>query len=90
MIEVSVTLISARRNGERTELARLEICNDETGTDERRNYLGRILLGRSKEQLDRRVVHRSAAVKNWPSKQRHVWNLVEVMLRNLGYGGARS
>lgn len=86
MIEVSVTLVSARENGKRTELARMEICNDETGTLERRNYFARVLRGRSKEALDRREVHRTGELRHWPSERLHVWNLVAVMLRNCGYG----
>jgi hypothetical protein len=84
MIVVSVHLVSAR-NGQVTELARMEICNDDTGTHERRNYIARVLRGRSQEQLDRRRVHRSVELKDWPSLQRHIWQLVAVILAKLGY-----
>jgi hypothetical protein len=85
MIVVSVELWSAR-TGERTELARMEICNDETGTAARRNYIARVLLGRSTTQLDRRVVQRHGALKDWPSEQLHIWNLVAALLTSMGYG----
>jgi len=89
MIIVSVTLHSAR-DGSKTELARMEICNDETGTAMRRNYIGRVLRGRSTEQLDRREVHRTGEVKNWPAERAHVWNLVAAMLKSMAYGATNG
>lgn len=85
MIVVRVELHSARGRGV-TELARMEICNDETGSAERRNYMARTLRGRSTEQLDRRVVQRHGTLKDWPSEALHVWNLVAVLLSRMGYG----
>lgn len=85
MIEVSVTLHSAR-DGSKTELARLHICNDETGSQTLRNYFVRVLRGRSKRDLDELRVQREGQVKQWPALQVHVWNLVATALRNCGYG----
>jgi hypothetical protein len=85
MIIVRVELWSSR-NGARTELARMEICNDETGTPTLRNYVGRTLRGRSTTQLNLRATQREAALEKWPSARLHVWYLVAAMLRNLGYG----
>lgn len=85
MIIVSVTLHSAV-TGAKTELARMEICNDETGTLQSRNYFLRILRGRSAEQFDRRVVQRTGELRNWPAEQLHIWNLVAAGLHRLGYG----
>lgn len=85
MIVVSVTLHSARTH-KSLELARMEICNDEAGGTAFRNYLGRVLRGRSTVDLNRRVVHRRGAIRNWPSERVHVWNLVQAMLTSCGYG----
>jgi hypothetical protein len=87
MIEVSVTLISAR-DGSKTELARMHICNDETGTLSLRNYISRVLRGRSTKQLDADHVHKTGTVKNWPAESRHVWHLVAVALGKMGYGSS--
>lgn len=85
MIVVRVELWSAI-DGSKTELARMQICNDETGTTARRNYEARTLVGRSAAALDRNVVQRRGAVKNWPAEAVHIWNLVTVALGALGYG----
>jgi hypothetical protein len=88
MIVVRVELWSAR-SGTKTELARMHICNDETGGAVRRNYFARTLLGRSKAQLDIGKVQREGEVKNWPSEAVHVWNLVSTALTALGYRDTR-
>lgn len=85
MIIVRVELLSAR-DGSLTELARMEVCNDETGTLARRNYITRTLRGRTRQALDERVPQRQGTVKNWPSEARHIWNLIAVALKGLGYG----
>lgn len=86
MIVVKVELWSAR-TGHKTELARMHICNDETGSAELRNYLVRALRGRSTEQLDRNQVQREGAVRSWPAERFHIWNLVGAALASCGYGG---
>lgn len=89
MIVVRVELWSAR-TGDKTEIARMEIANDGTAGDggnaTRRNYIARTLFGRGKDQLDKRRSHREGDLKNWPSEQVHVWNLVAAVLSRLGYG----
>lgn len=85
MIVVSVTLLSAR-DGSKTELARMHICNDETGNHSLRNYLCRVLRGRSSRALDASHIQRTGTVKSWPAEQRHVWHLVAVALAKMGYG----
>ena len=85
MIVVRVELHSARDHSV-TELARMHICNDETGNLKLRNYEVRTLKGRSKAALDANRLQRQASVKNWPSISVHVWNLVQAALTNMGYG----
>lgn len=84
MIIVRVELHSAN-TGKITELARMKIYNDNTGTATRRNYMGLSYRGRSKKQLDKETIHKAGTVINWPSQQLHIWNLVRVMLSHLGY-----
>jgi hypothetical protein len=89
MIVVRVELHSAR-TGQTSELARMEICNDESGIGSSGGTISPACLrGRSKEALDRRVVQRQGTLKDWPSEAVHVWNLVAVLLGRMGYG-ARS
>lgn len=89
MIVVSVTLVSAR-DGSKTELARMHICNSDTGTAKLRNYFCRVLRGRSSQQLDANQVQREGFVESWPAEAVHVWNLVGTALRNMGYGPKRA
>lgn len=88
MIVVRVELWSAI-TGERTELARMRISNDGTGTAKARNYRGQTLTGRSTRDLDKGAVNRDAAIYDWPAERLHVWNLVTVMLTAMGYGHGR-
>lgn len=85
MIIVRVELHSAV-NGQVTELARMHVCN-EGGTNALRDYSVQVLRGRSKEDLDRRVVQRRGALKQFPSLRLHVWNLVLCALVSAGYKG---
>jgi hypothetical protein len=89
MIVVRVELWSAV-TGQRTELARMEIANDETGTAARRNYITRTLFGRSTKALNERRTQRSGRVKDWPSEAVHIWNLISVALTGMGYGDKRA
>lgn len=84
MIIVSVSLLSAV-TGKTTELARMEISNDGTGSRTKGTYLGSILRGRTKEGLDRRSVTKTATVEDYPRQSLHVWNLVARMLKKTGY-----
>lgn len=84
MLIVRVELHSAI-TGKATELARMYICNDNTGDFNSRNYNGIALRGRDKETLDKETVQKQARLLNFKSEQFHVWNLVRAMLTNLGY-----
>lgn len=85
MIVVRVELHSAV-TGKMTELARMEIVNDNTGGLRRRHYDVRTLFGRNHDALSRRRTQREGKVCNWPSTTTHVWNLVQTALTNMGYG----
>lgn len=85
MIIVRFELHSAI-DGSVSELARLRICNDGSGTAKRRNYIGYVFRGRSKAHLDRAIVQRQTRIADFPSEDVHVWNLVARMLKAMGYG----
>ena len=85
MIVVSVQLDSAIHESRDKELARVLIAN-EGGTDTLGDYACVSLRGRSKEQLDRRVVQRRGKVMNHPRQAEHVLNLVAKALIAMGYG----
>jgi hypothetical protein len=84
MIIVRVELHSAI-TGKIIELARIKIWNDVSGTNTRRNYQAISFRGRSTKQLNKETVIKHTELKEWPSKQLHVWNLVRAVLTNLGY-----
>lgn len=84
MIVIRIELWSAR-TGQKTELARMEICNDETGDTRRRNYMARTLRGRSTAALNQRRTQRTGTLTNWPSESVHIWNMVAAVLGKLGY-----
>lgn len=84
MIVVRVELWSAV-TGARTELARMHISNDGTGSATRRNYDGMTFRGRSAAQLDRLTPSKSGRLADFPSQQLHIWNLVARMLDRMGY-----
>lgn len=85
MLIVRVELHSAV-NGRVTEIARLVIANDGTGSKTVGNYRGHAYRGRAASQLDRRVVTRTGSVRDYPRLRLHVWNLVARMLSSMGYG----
>lgn len=84
MIIVRVELHSAI-TGKTTELARMRITNDGTGSANFGNYDGATLRGRSANELDRGTVQRTARVAGYPRQRLHVWNLVSGMLNAMGY-----
>ena len=84
MIVVRVELHSAITR-EVTELARMHIANDGTGTATRCNYHAAVFRGRSREALDKQQIQRSGAIADWPRQQLHVWNLVATLLAAMGY-----
>jgi len=69
-----------------TELARMEIVNDGTGSTSLRHYDVRTLKGRSTQALNRGVTQRECKIRDWPSERLHVWNLVTEALTRMGYG----
>ena len=85
MIVVSVQLDSAISPTRDKELARVLIAN-EGGTDTLGDYKCVSLRGRSKEQLDQRIVQRRGTVMTHPRQAEHVLTLVAKALRALGYG----
>lgn len=87
MIRVQVTLISAI-TGKQTELARMDIANDEATTLQNPNkgsYNGVTYIGRDSERLDRGTISKQGKIENWSRHQFHIWNLVYHMLGNMGY-----
>jgi hypothetical protein len=87
MIVVRVELWSAR-TGQKSELARMHICNDEETTllNHRRGaYNGETFVGRSSQDLDRKRVSKAGRVESFPRLDLHVWNLVARMLVSMGY-----
>lgn len=84
MIIVRVELWSAI-TGEKTELARMRICNI-GGTQQIGNYDCATLRGRSSADLDRGTVQRKGRVLGHPRLSQHVWHLVSKALVSMGYG----
>jgi hypothetical protein len=84
MIIVRVELLSAI-TGKTTELARMHICNDGTGSATRGNYEGVSFIGRDTAALDRRRASKHGKVSNYPRQSVHIWNLVARMLQAMGY-----
>jgi len=75
-----------------TEIARMIIANDGTGTPVRGNYWGRTAKGiiKGDNMIAPAIMHasrkmRCGAVRDYPRVQKHVWNLVARMLKNMGY-----
>lgn len=69
-----------------TELGRIHIANDGSGTGSVGNYIVAALRGRSTEQLDRGARQREGRVTGFPRQQLHVWNLAARALKAMGYG----
>lgn len=88
MLIVKVELHSAI-TGDVTEIARMMICNDGTGSGKYGNYIGTVYRGRSKEHFDKKTVMRVKNIFNWPRLDFHVWNLVSKMLNEMGYTKGR-
>jgi hypothetical protein len=84
MIVVKVELHSAITRQVK-EIARMQICNDGSGTLTKGHYYGSTYIGRSKEALDRMMPLKSGYIHGFPRQALHVWNLVARMLREMGY-----
>lgn len=89
MIVVRVELWSAV-TGKVTELARMGISNDASGTDKVCAYDGETWRGRDREALDKAMrdhaVTRRGRVEGYRRHDLHVWHLVAKMLAAMGYG----
>lgn len=83
MLIVRVELWSAI-TGKTTELARMEVCNI-GGTRNSGDYSVQTMRGRSKEDLNKRIVAREGKVLGHPRLSQHVWYLVAKALRALEY-----
>lgn len=89
MIRVSVHLISAISRSRDTELARMDISNDGTGTAKKRNYVAMTYRGRSSKALDAGVPNRRCEVEGWAAEDLHIWNLIQWCLTRMGYDDLR-
>jgi hypothetical protein len=85
MLVVTVFLDSAISPTRDKELARMHISNIGAGDPGRWNYDVKTLRGRSKEELDKRVMNRQGTVENVPSDDHHVWHLVAEALKAVEY-----
>lgn len=85
MMVVRVELHSAI-TGRVTEIARMRIANDGSGSRTVGNYVATVFRGRSKAELDKSVQQRAAGVKAYPRLKLHVWNLVAEALAAMNYG----
>lgn len=79
MIVVRVELWSAV-TGSKTELGRMHIANDGTGTDTFCHYDGAVM-----RKPDFKVVTREGRVESHARHRHVVWVLVRKMLQNMGY-----
>lgn len=84
MIIVRVELHSAI-DGSLTELGRIVICNDGSGSNNSGNYTAQSFRGRDTKTLNRQTISKKAIIKNWPHLRFHVWNLVAKSLKEMGY-----
>lgn len=84
MIVIRLELHSAI-TGAVTELARLDIDNI-GGTRNSGDYRCRVMRGRDKDTLSKRIVQREAKVLGHPRLSQHVWYLVAKALKALQYG----
>lgn len=79
MITITVELRSAI-TGKVTTLAKMDIHNDGSGTENIGNYGGRILR---KPKFN--TITREGYVQNHPRKTKTVWHLICKMLNNMEY-----
>jgi hypothetical protein len=90
VLVVRVELHSAI-TGKVSEIARMRLWNDGTGTSERGSYSGTTHKGRIERPGylagygTQGPVMRTARVEGYPRQSKHVWNLVAKMLHNMGY-----
>lgn len=87
MLIVRVELHSAV-TGKVTEIARMMIANDDSGTEATGHYTGETYRGTDATALNRKSVNLTGRVVNFSRRNKHVWNLVGRMLHSMGYGGS--
>jgi hypothetical protein len=87
MLVVTVYLDSAIHSSRSKELARMHICNVDDGSEApgMHRYEVTTLRGRSKEELDKRIITRQGKVGEVPSDEHHVWYLVGEALKAVKY-----
>ena len=87
MIIVTVYLDSAIHPSRSKELARMHISNIDTGSEPSglHCYDVQTLRGRSKEDLDKRIVNRHGKIDQVESDAHHVWHLVAEALKSVQY-----
>ena len=84
MIIITVQLFSARDKS-MTELGRMMIANDGTGSEALGNYNVQTFRGRGMDALNKMIGQRHAKVSGFPRKSTHVWNLVARALKAMRY-----
>jgi hypothetical protein len=90
MLVVRVELHSAI-TGEISEIARMIIANDGTGTGDSGNYWARAAKGETdNHMISAAIMHESrklrhVEIKDYPRKTKHVWNLVARVLAAMKY-----
>lgn len=85
MLIVRVELHKGGMGGPVTELARMEIINDGSGTETLGNYFVSTLRGRNHGSFDQRIIQRAGRIEKWQRKNWHVWKLVACALYHCGY-----
>lgn len=91
MLVIRVELHSAV-TGKISEIARMIIANDGTGTGTKGNYWGRTAKGviDGDTMIPPAIMHEcrkmdDGVVKDYPRVSKHVWHLVARMLKAMGY-----
>lgn len=89
MLIVRVELRSAITR-KTTEIARMAIVNDGSGTAQKGDYIGCTYRGRNSNALQKamlnQTVTRKGVVEGHPRLREHVWHLVSKMLKSMEYG----
>lgn len=65
MLIVRVELHKGGMGGPVTEIARMEIINDATGTETLGNYFVSTLRGRNHGPFDQRIIQRAGRIEKW-------------------------
>lgn len=89
MLVIRVELHSAI-TGKITEIARMILYNDGTGSAERGSYKGKAVKGNTDGPMAPAVIHqrkalREGVVLDYARQRLHVWHLVSRMLASMGY-----